>query len=186
MSFRTHLNHLSQRLARIASLFYRVSNLMPPFVLKAMYHAHVSSILNYCNIIWANTYPTHIQPVIKMQKRIIRTITNSEYLEHTEPLFKQAQILNIENLRKYSLIIHFYKNIHTLMPLFQENHPYPTRFRDRPRPLIHRRTVFERSFLYQLPIAWNHLIDNCPDLLTKNYSLPTFKKHLKIFLISNP
>ena len=186
MSFKTHITHLSQRLSRTASLLYRVSSLMPPFVLKAMYHAHVSSLLNYCNLIWANTYPTHLQPLIKMQKRIIRIITNSDYFAHTEPLFAETRILNIENLRKYSLIVYFYRNIDSLLPRLQGQHEHQTRYRDRPRPEIHHRSIYERSYMYQLPTAWNQLLDKFPILLTKNYSLETFKKHLKQFLISNP
>ena len=186
MSFRTHITHLAQKLSRTASLLYRVSSLMPLFVLKTMYHAHVSSLLNYCNLIWANTYPTHIQPIIKLQKRIIRTITKSEYLEHTEPLFAQTHVLNIENLRKYCLLVYFYKNLNSLLPQFQVLHPYQTRFRARPRPVVHHLSIFERSYIYQLPIVWNKLLDDQPELLTKNYSLMTFKKHLKQYLISNP
>ena len=118
MTFKTHITHLSQRLSRTASLLYRVHQFMPPFVLKTKYHAHVSSILNYCNLIWSNTYPTHLQPIVKMQKRIIRIITNSDYFEHTAPLFTQCKILNIENLRKFSLAVYFFKNLDSLLPQF--------------------------------------------------------------------
>ena len=185
MSFKTHITHLSQRLSRTASLLYRVQQFMPPSILKIMYHAHVSSILNYCNIIWSNTYPTHLQPIIKMQKRIIRIITNSDFLEHTEPLFKQCKILNIENLRKFSLAVNFFKNIDVLLPQFQQNHAYNTRNRNRPRPIHHHRTVYEKSFLNQLPVIWNELLDKCPDILAGNTSIETFKKNLKQHLISS-
>ena len=184
MSFKTHITYLSQRLARVASLMYRVSQFMPPFVLTTMYHAHVSSILNYCNIIWSNTYPTHLQPIIKIQKRIIRITTNSEFLAHTAPLFSQTNILNIENLRKFTLAIHFFKNRNEILPPLQAQHQYPTRARDRPRPIRHQRTVFERSFVHQLPLIWNELLDICPNILNHNQSLATFKKHLKKFLTS--
>ena len=121
-----------------------------------------------------------------MQKRIIRIITNSDYFAHTEPLFAETRILNIENLRKYSLIVYFYRNIDSLLPRLQGQHEHQTRYRDRPRPEIHHRSIYERSYMYQLPTAWNQLLDKFPILLTKNYSLETFKKHLKQFLISNP
>ena len=87
MTFKTHIKHLSQRLSRIAALLYLVRDFMPDFVLMRMYNAHVSSTLNYCNLIWANTFPTHILPLLKAQKRIIRIITKSDPLAHTAPLF---------------------------------------------------------------------------------------------------
>ena len=137
MTFRDHTNYLSQRLSRTAALIYRVKLLMPEYVLKKLYHAHVTSILSYCNIIWANTYPTHLDTLQKMQKKIIRNITNSEYLAHTAPLFNQLQLLNIDKLRKYHLGIYFYKNMGTLLPELQVFHNYATRNRHRPRPEHH-------------------------------------------------
>ena len=99
MSFKSHATFLSQRLARSAALLYQVKDLMPKFVLRNMYHAHVTSLLSYCNLIWANTYPTILLPVFKVQKRIIRIITHSEYLAHTEPLFRETKILTLEQMR---------------------------------------------------------------------------------------
>ena len=59
MTFKSHINYVSQRLARTAALLNRVKAFMPEFVLKTMYHAHFISIINYCNIIWSNTYSSH-------------------------------------------------------------------------------------------------------------------------------
>ena len=126
-----------------------------------------------------------MKPENRIQKRIIRIITNSDYLEHTSPLFKQSKILNIDNLRKFSLAVFFCKNLNTLLPEYQLNHPYPTRNRDRPHPNHHHRTIYEKSFIFQLPIVWNELLDRCPGLITDSSSIKVFKKHLKQFLISN-
>ena len=143
MSFRDHINYFSLRLSRTAALIYRVKLLMPDFVLKKLYHAHVTSILSYCNIVWANTYPTHLDVLKKMQKKIIRNITNSDYLAHTAPLFNQLQLLNIDKLRKYYLGIYFYKNIRTLLPELQYLHNHFTRNRHRPRPEHHNKTNYD-------------------------------------------
>ena len=183
MTFRTHINLLTQRLSRMSALLYRVKNLMPEFVLKMLYNAHVSSILNYCNVIWANTFVTHVDPLIKSQKRLTRLITNSDFLAHTEPPFKQLKILTIENLRKYHLAIHFYKNRNSLLPRLQGHHPYQTRTRNRPRPIRHSKTIFERSFIYQSPIVWNELLDSRKPSITNATSLPIFKKKLKLLLV---
>ena len=155
---------------------------MPDFVIKCLYHAHVSSILNYCNIIWSNTYVTHLDPLIKAQKRIIRLITNSDFLAHTEPLFRQLNIFNIERLRKYHLALYFYKNRELILPTLQGHHRYETRNRARPRPERHFKTIYERSFIYQSPIIWNELLDSQDPSLTGALTLPIFKKKLKQFL----
>ena len=184
MSFKTHINNLSSRLSTISALIFRVRSLMPEFVLKNIYHAHVSSILNYCNIIWSNTYTTHLDPLIKAQKRIIRLLTHSDYYAHTEPLFEQLQILNIENLRKYALAVYFFKNKDSILPDLQARHAYLTRFRHRPRPARHHRTIYEKSFIYQAPIIWNELIDAGFPFPHNLRNLNTFKRHLKQYLLN--
>ena len=57
---------------------------MPTYVLKNMYHAHVVSLVNYCNIIWANVCPTNLTPLTLILKRAIRNVTKSEFFAHTE------------------------------------------------------------------------------------------------------
>ena len=144
-----------------------------------MYHAHVTSILNYCNIIWSNTYPTHLDPLIKTQKRIIRLLTHSDYFAHTEPLFRQLKLLNIENIRKYSLAVYFFKNQATILPALQAHHTYETRHRNRPRPARHHHTIYEKSFIYQATVVWNELLDRAQPIIINSKSLDDFKRNLK-------
>ena len=100
LTFKHHINHLTQRLSRTCALIYRVRELMPTFVLKNMFHAHVGSVINYCNIVWANTSPTNLQPLILILKRIIRNVSHSEFLAHTAPIYKRLKILDLESTRK--------------------------------------------------------------------------------------
>ena len=182
MTFKSHINYLAQKLSRTAALFHRVKAFMPEFVLKNMYNAHVISLLNYCNIIWSNTYSSHLDVIIKLQKKVIRSITHSDYLAHTYPLFQRLNLLDIDRLRKFHLAVYFYKNRNSLTP--QNPHHYPTRNRDRPRPERHLTTIYEKSFMYQAVKVWNELLDYGPNRMM-SASLPSFKRHLKRFLLSH-
>ena len=44
--------------------------------------------INYCIILWGNTYKTNTLCINILQKRIIRIIHNKPYLYHTKDLFK--------------------------------------------------------------------------------------------------
>ena len=101
LTFKNHCQYLTRRLASLSSLFYRIKDFTPTNVRKLLYHAHVSSILNYCNIIWANTYETHLDSLTKMQKRIIRNVTRSAFRDHTAPLFKSTGILPMKVFENY-------------------------------------------------------------------------------------
>ena len=182
MTFKSHVIHLSQRLSRTAALLYQVKDLMPEFVLKKMYYAHVQSLLCYCNLIWCNTNKTDLNPIALLQKRIIRIITNSNILAHTQPLFQQSKILNIDNLRKLSLASYAYKNRDKFNNLIAQ-HNYQTRRRNQLRPIRHRTSQFEKSFVYQAPIIWNDLITNHQQI-ADSPSIKSFKASYKRYLLT--
>ena len=45
----------------------------------------------------------------KIQKRLLRIITSSDYLAHTAPLFKNCKILDIYQINKYMVAVFMYK-----------------------------------------------------------------------------
>ena len=52
-------------------------------LLRNMYFTFIYLYLIYCIEIWGSTYETHLNLLIKIQKRSIRTITFSHYQDHT-------------------------------------------------------------------------------------------------------
>ena len=183
LSFKAHINHLTQKLSRTCGLIYRVKDIMPTYVLKNMYHAHVGSIINYCNIIWSNICPSNLKPLTLIMKRIIRNITKSEFLAHTEPLFKRMKILDLEGIRKISLATYYYSNQVDNIPPLVATHDYETRHRNRLRPPQHRHTLFHNSFLYQAPSFWNTLTYDYPPNIKNAPNLRIFKNRLKKFIL---
>ena len=120
-----------------------------------------------------------------MQKKIIRNITNSDYLTHAAPFFNQLQLLNIDKLRKYSLGVYLYKNIRTLLPELQYLHNHFTRNRHRSRPEHHNKTIYERSFVFQAPKLWNELLNHGLNINRNGTSLNAFKRLLNQFLLNH-
>ena len=120
---------------------------MPTYVLKNMYHAHIGSLINYCNIIWANICPTNLTPLTLILKRAIRNVTKSDFLAHTEPLFKNMKILALEGTRKLSLALHFFNSRDINIPPLLATHRYHTRHRDRRlHDTIHRDVLTPVTF----------------------------------------
>ena len=183
MTYRFHAKYLAQRLARMSALLFRTKDYMPTFVLKIMYHAHVSSILNYCNLIWANTYEVHQKPVILMQKRIIRNIARADYLAHTEPLFNSLQILNFEGVRKLALAKHYIQHTDDFNHLIPR-HQYPTRNRHRLRLPDRNGTLYEKSYLFQAPNFWNEFSETLTNRELRALSYNSLCNRVKRYLLS--
>ena len=53
-------------------------------------------------------YNVHLNTVEMLQKKVIRIITGSEYLAHTNDLFLKAKILKLFDLHEYLLLLYFF------------------------------------------------------------------------------
>ena len=183
MTFKTHISSLSNKISRNMSLIYQTKDLMPINVLQVMYNAHVLPHLQYCTPIWCNTYPTHLLSLFRLQKKIIRIITHSDYYEHTQPLFKEMNILKLFDINKLQISIDMYKSINVRnMPasVLLPQYDYPTRARENLRIPQHKLSIFQHSLAYSGPKTWNSV----PIYIQQLRTLYLFKKHYKKHIIA--
>ena len=89
----------------------------------------------YCIEVWGNAFDSHITPLTNIQKKPIRTISFSHYLDHTAPIFKKLNILNLKRLVSQRISLLMFKQYLNILPspiqeLFTINstqHNYNTR-----------------------------------------------------------
>ena len=80
-------------------------------------HSAIIVYLQYCSIIWASTYSSHLQPLFRLQKKALRIITHSPARAHTYSLFNKFKILNIFNIYKYQVSCFVFPHMQKLLPL---------------------------------------------------------------------
>ena len=181
LTFKHHLSNLCLKLSRTIPLLLKLKHFAPSNILKCLYYAHIYPHLTYCNPVWSQTYPCHMSQINVLHKKIIRIITNSDFNAHTQPLFKQLNILNLSDLSKLILTSLIYKRVHTDNPNTQSSHKYQTRNQYAqyiPRPNL---TLFKHSVMYAGPKTWNGL----PDFIKQSKSYSHFKKQLKSHLLNS-
>ena len=144
--------------------------------------------LYYGNIIWGCTYGANLERLKFLQKRVIRIITKSKFDTHTEPIFKQNKLLNINNIFKLQAGL-FMFSLHNrvlseqFQSLFQTNssiHSYQTRQAKHYRIPYIRTNIRKFTIVYQGPKFWNSL----PIQLKQNSSRNSFKINLKKHFVS--
>ena len=64
--------------------------------LLKLYNAFVFPYLTYCVEVWGTAPKKYLDPLIKIQKKIVRIITFSPYLCHTDPIFKDLPATNFQ------------------------------------------------------------------------------------------
>ena len=87
LTFDKHVLFICNKLSKTVGILFKIRNCVPSDLMVQLYYSLAYPYIHYCNLIWANTYHVHLKPIITLQKKLIRIISNAEYLDHTEPLF---------------------------------------------------------------------------------------------------
>ena len=98
LTWKQHINYITKKVSKTTGILYKARHYVSPNILRTLYHALVYPYLHYGNIIWANTYPTRLDKIKKLQKKIIKIITFSNFTAVTAPLFSKLSVLTIDNI----------------------------------------------------------------------------------------
>ena len=155
--------------------------------LCTLYYSLVYPYLHYCASVWGSTYQSNLKRLITLQKRVIRIISKSTFDAHTNPIFKNLNILKFENLIKLQIgkIMYLYKNgllpdsFNDMFLLHSDVHSYNTRSKNSFH-LPHCRTNIRKfSLRFQGPKLYNSF---SPDFQNAP-SFAVFTSKLKIYLL---
>ena len=108
LSFADHINSICTKISKTIGIFYRIRFNIPESVLINLYYSLVYPYLIYGVLLWGDASLIHLHPLIILQKKVLRVITSSHYLAHTEPLFQKTKILRLNDIYSYILGIHMY------------------------------------------------------------------------------
>ena len=127
-------------------------------------------------------------PLIKLQKRAVRIITNKEYRDHTNPLFLDCKLLKIAEIYKLELsklMFKVHKNILTIsdsttfIPVSTVHH-YHTRYR---AENFHRKQISKQYMKKSIEISGPTFWSEVPKEF-EQFSFSKFKKSLKDHFLS--
>ena len=100
----------------------------------------------------------HLQDISVLQKTAIRVVTNNTYKSHTEPIFKEYGLLNVNDMFLLNKLKFLHKLFHNNLPVYFEEYwehftkpkqEYNLRSCILPVPRIHH-VYAESLFVYQL------------------------------------
>ncbi len=192
-----HIDALSKRITKSYFILNRVKHTLNRKHLKILYYSLVHPHLLYGLPIWGNTYQVHLSKIIILQKKTIRTITGAKYNDHSEPLFKNLNILKLQDMYKLEIAKYVIKSINNSLPIslntifvYSRNlHRQQTR-QNRYYKLIQPRArlnIITRSILNMGPKIWNEIDPNIYMNTNKTsiVSISSFVSRFKRHLIEN-
>ena len=182
-----HVSKIGNKLAKVNGILKKITKFVPKSGLLHIYNSLFLSHLNYGILVWGFSY----ERISMLQKRAIRTICNANYNAHTAPLFKQLNLLKIEDLIKLKALKFYYKYSHDELPYYfkgiyqvtQPTHTYYFRTRVMPPLTIPNKTRSKDCIRYYIP----SLLLITPSCITDkiySHSYHGFSSYIKKFYIN--
>ena len=81
LSWKVHVAMVTGKLSKIIGILNRLKYIYPAQVLLTIYKSLFVPHINYGSLVWDQ----NCDSVCKLQKKVIRTITHSNYIAHSEP-----------------------------------------------------------------------------------------------------
>ena len=120
LSWKRHICQLNSKIARASFAINQVKNVLPKESLKTLYFALIQPQINYGILAWGNSSLSTLNKTNILQKRILRTINKVKYNTHTDPLFRKSEILKLNDLYVYNILIFMFEYCQNkLTPSFQ-------------------------------------------------------------------
>ena len=148
LNWTQHIAHVKNKVSKGNGIMYRARSYLTKNSLKKLYFSYIYPYLTYCIEIWGISPQSHLNPLLLLQKKIIRIMTFYSYYAHTDPIFKDLNILTIDKLVVHRIGIAMYKINNEMYPsvlndLYKKNndiHAHNTRTKDMFRILLGTQT----------------------------------------------
>ena len=189
-----HINELSKKLNRAVGMLYKIREFCPKIVLRSLYFSIFNSHLNYGIPVWGNADQHYMHKLVLLQKKAIRAITFSDFKAHSSPLFKDMNILKINDIYECQLASLMWDYEHNTLPnslfcLFKkrnEIHNYNTRSAHAGKLSVNKSNTKRyglKSFHVQGSKILNNLLDE--ELYKESKSKSSFLRNFKKRLLEN-
>ena len=151
LTWKKQVENICKICARNIAVLNKIKLFLPSSAMFRLYCTLVLPYLNYGLLLWGNSNKESMTKIFRIQKRALRTISNSSYLSPTKPLFEKYSILNVFDMYTKEVAIFMYKFKYNLLPssfdgsfmINQDIHNYNTRNKeDFNIPKIKHKTVF--------------------------------------------
>ena len=187
LNWKKHSEKISNKCTKMIGILNRLKYVLPLGIKIILYNTLILPHINYCIMAWGYKGTR----LLKIQKKTVRIITLSGYSSHSEPLFKQLNMLKIADQLRLQELKFYFKYIHKNLPAylldweFVSNvniHLHDTRTSSKIHTVRTKHEFAKKCLKYNLP----HIINATPAIVVEKiqtHSLRGFTTYAKQFLI---
>ena len=119
--WKEHIQKLCNKMSKGIGLIKKVRYKLQRKTLINLYFTFIQPYLMYCNVVWGNAAQMHLNQLLVLQKRVLRIIYNTKYMESTKLLFEDSRIMNVHSLYVHSTCLFMYKHWRSMLPAYFNN-----------------------------------------------------------------
>ena len=188
LCWKNHIDCTCSKIFKGCWALQSLENILPPKFLIDVYYSLIYSHLCYCITSWGCSSKTRLMPLIKLQKRAVRIITNERNRDHTIPLFLDCKLLKVAEmyiLELSKLMFKVHKNILTIsdsttfIPVSTVHH-YHARYR---AENFHSKQISKQYMKKSVEIMGSIIWSEVPKEI-QQFPFSKFKKSLKDHFLS--
>ena len=189
LTWKNHIDGITKTISRNIGMINKLKFFVPERILRTLYCTLVLPYINNGILIWGQACKTYLEKIYKLQKWVLRIISNSHYRSHSTPLFHKYDILNVYDMYKLEVGVFMYRYFANLIPesfntFFTKRsdiHNYHTRNNCNLNQTRNKRVFTDRTIRTTGPILWNSFDDKT----RKSLSTKHFRNSYKSSLISS-
>ena len=102
----TWRNHIDIVCSKVSRYIVRLKHVLSCYILNTLYNSLIALHLTYGILAWG----MNASSPFKLQKKIIRIITNNKFNAHTDPIFKSLGFLKIQDIYRLNVLKFYYKH----------------------------------------------------------------------------
>jgi hypothetical protein len=145
LNWKAHISYVTNKVNKIIGTLYKIRRNLTISGMRTIYFSLIQSQLLYCQEIWGTAFISNLQPLVLVQKKIIRLITGAKYRAHTQPLFQRLRIrplIQEVEFRRSILAFEIIKQpgVIDIEIQHEHQHTYTTRYSRNNLPRTRKRT----------------------------------------------
>lgn len=175
LNWAEQIKYLTTKLKQSAYLLNNAKEVLPKKQLINLYYTHIHSHLIYGAHLWGPFLNRNqLGKLINEQQKALRHITHSAYNVNYNNLYKNNNILKVEDTIKIEIQKTAYKLNNNLMPLNNskffnhqsKNHSYNTRNKKYAQAMKHKTALFNKSIFNKAISEWAQIPTTLRNIMT--------------------
>ena len=127
LSFKQHITSITKKISRAIGSLYKLRHYASKKVLIMMYYSLIYPFFIYALPVYGTANHIHLNSIHLLQKKVVRSVTLSDSISHSLPLFKELQVLTIFEVFKVETSKFVFESLNHINPhQFHDFFTYPS------------------------------------------------------------